>query len=68
MPAWWNWQTPGTQNPVSARTCGFDPRRRHHSIYRDCILADAFLLLFIKVRRPNRMSVDRSKVRLQCDL
>ena len=30
MPVWWNWQTPGTQNPVSARTCGFDPRHRHH--------------------------------------
>ena len=29
MPVWWNWQTPGTQNPVSARTCGFDPRHRH---------------------------------------
>lgn len=29
MPVWWNWQTPGIQNPVSARTCGFDPRHRH---------------------------------------
>ena len=29
MPVWRNWQTPGTQNPVSARTCGFDPRHRH---------------------------------------
>ena len=31
MPVWWNWQTPGTQNPVSARTCGFDPRHRHQT-------------------------------------
>ena len=30
MPVWWNWQTPWIQNPVSARTCGFDPRHRHH--------------------------------------
>ena len=31
MPVWWNWQTPGIQNPVSARTCGFDPRHRHQN-------------------------------------
>ena len=30
LPVWWNWQTPWIQNPVSARTCGFDPRHRHH--------------------------------------
>ena len=31
MPVWWNWQTRWTQNPVSARTCGFDPRHRHQT-------------------------------------
>ena len=29
MPAWRNWQTRWTQNPVSARTCRFDPGRRY---------------------------------------
>ena len=29
LPAWWNWQTSRTQNPVVAIPCGFDPRRRH---------------------------------------
>ena len=33
LPVWWNWQTPGTQNPVYASTCGFDPRHRHHAQY-----------------------------------
>ena len=28
-PGWRNWQTRGTQNPVSERACGFDPRSRH---------------------------------------
>ena len=28
-PEWWNWQTCGTQNPVVAIPCGFDPRFRH---------------------------------------
>src|SRR6185437_15445611 len=27
-PAWRNWQTRWTQNPVIARSCGFDPLRR----------------------------------------
>ena len=26
---WWNWQTRGTQNPVVAIPCGFDPHHRH---------------------------------------
>src|SRR5438094_6294957 len=30
-PAWRNWQTRWTQNPVLARVCGFDPLRRHTS-------------------------------------
>ena len=29
-PMWWNWQTRGTQNPVVAIPCGFDPHHRHH--------------------------------------
>ncbi len=29
LPAWRNWQTRWTQNPVSARTCRFDPGRRY---------------------------------------
>ena len=28
-PAWRNWQTRWTQNPLSARACGFDPLRRY---------------------------------------
>ena len=28
-PTWRNWQTRRTQNPVTARSCGFDPLRRH---------------------------------------
>ena len=28
-PEWRNWQTRGTQNPVSFGTCGFDPHLRH---------------------------------------
>ena len=27
-PAWRNWQTRWTQNPVAARSCGFEPLRR----------------------------------------
>ena len=30
-PAWRNWQTRWTQNPVIARSCGFEPLRRHNS-------------------------------------
>ena len=30
MPLWWNWQTPGIQNPVVAIPCRFDPDQRHH--------------------------------------
>ena len=30
LPVCWNWQTRRTQNPLSARTCGFDPHHRHH--------------------------------------
>ena len=29
QPKWRNWQTRGTQNPVPARACGFDPHLRH---------------------------------------
>src|SRR5436305_5637988 len=28
QPAWRNWQTRWTQNPVIARSCGFEPLRR----------------------------------------
>src|SRR5438034_8019945 len=28
LPAWRNWQTRWTQNPVAARPCGFEPLRR----------------------------------------
>ena len=30
LPAWRNWQTRGTQNPVPSRECRFDPDRRYH--------------------------------------
>jgi hypothetical protein len=29
-PAWRNWQTRWTQNPVIARSCGFEPLRRQN--------------------------------------
>ena len=35
-PAWRNWQTRWTQNPVIARSCGFDPLRRHSLYTRIC--------------------------------
>src|SRR5262245_32535162 len=37
QPEWRNWQTRGTQNPVSLGTCGFDPHLRHLGAtrYRD---------------------------------
>ena len=31
QPAWRNWQTRWTQNPVIARSCGFEPLRRQTS-------------------------------------
>lgn len=31
VPVWWNWQTRGTQNPVMATSCGFDPHHRHQA-------------------------------------
>ena len=31
MPLWWNWQTRGTQNPVVAIPCRFDPDQRHQN-------------------------------------
>jgi hypothetical protein len=30
QPAWRNWQTRWTQNPVAARSCGFEPLRRQN--------------------------------------
>src|SRR5215475_8160337 len=35
-PAWRNWQTRWTQNPVAARPCGFEPLRRQSILY--CML------------------------------
>src|SRR5437764_9085798 len=32
-PAWRNWQTRWTQNPVIARSCGFEPLRRQSSAW-----------------------------------
>ena len=40
MPAWRNWQTRWTQNPVSARTCRFDPGRRYSNndkVFEPCL-------------------------------
>ena len=45
LPAWRNWQTRWTQNPVSARTCRFDPGRRYSISIRNVDLS-AFLLSF----------------------
>ena len=32
MPVWRNWQTRGSQKPVSSRMCGFDSHRRHQGL------------------------------------
>ena len=40
MPAWRNWQTRWTQNPVPARACRFDPGRRYtrnDKVYWPCL-------------------------------
>ena len=40
LPAWRNWQTRWTQNPVSARTCRFDPGRRYSikdKVFEPCL-------------------------------
>src|SRR5437762_3268402 len=37
-PAWRNWQTRWTQNPVIARSCGFKSLRRHRFQASDRIL------------------------------
>ena len=60
LPAWRNWQTRWTQNPVSARTCRFDPGRRYklHSIrsvflYIGVIfMSDKFKLLLKQIHFP----------------
>jgi hypothetical protein len=33
QPAWRNWQTRWTQNPVIARSCGFEPLRRQSALF-----------------------------------
>src|SRR5437870_6952858 len=40
-PAWRNWQTRWTQNPVIARSCGFEPLRRQ-SFLEHCALDLAY--------------------------
>ena len=48
MPAWRNWQTRWTQNPVSARTCRFDPGRRYSN--NDKVCTPCFLFYLYKFR------------------
>ena len=46
MPAWRNWQTRWTQNPVSARTCRFDPGRRYSNkdkVFESCLFLQIFI-------------------------
>ena len=50
MPAWRNWQTRWTQNPVSARTCRFDPGRRYRlkdKIFQSCLFCFQITFYFI---------------------
>ena len=50
MPAWRNWQTRWTQNPVSARTCRFDPGRRYRlkdRIFQSCLFCFQITFYFI---------------------
>ena len=46
LPAWRNWQTRWTQNPVSARTCRFDPGRRYSM--KDKVFRPCLFLLFVE--------------------
>ena len=60
MPLWWNWQTRGTQNPVVAIPCRFDPDQRHHNKKRQ-VFACLFLLWY-RLRgdvRGNSLAVAR---------
>ena len=43
MPLWWNWQTRGTQNPVVAIPCRFDPDQRHHRKDEQVLSCSSFL-------------------------
>ena len=52
LPAWRNWQTRWTQNPVSARTCRFDPGRRYCLSLEKVLIHKAFFDVFL-YRTPN---------------
>ena len=53
MPAWRNWQTRWTQNPVPSRACRFDPGRRYKE------LRCYFILVFYL--KLNRVMADVAK-------
>ena len=60
MPLWWNWQTRGTQNPVVAIPCRFDPDQRHHNKKRQ--VKTCLFLLWCRLRgdvRGNSLAVAR---------
>lgn len=60
MPLWWNWQTRGTQNPVVAIPCRFDPDQRHHNKKRQVFTC--LFLLWCRLRgdvRGNLLAVAR---------
>ena len=60
MPLWWNWQTRGTQNPVVAIPCRFDPDQRHHNKKRQ--VKTCLFLLWYQLRgdvRGNSLAVAR---------
>ena len=44
LPAWRNWQTRWTQNPVSSRTCRFDPGRRYSN--KDKVFEPCFFISY----------------------
>ena len=49
LPAWRNWQTRWTQNPVSARTCRFDPGRRYSNndeVFEPCLFIFSYNFFF----------------------
>ena len=57
---WWNWQTCGTQNPVVAIPCGFDPHHRHQTewLNRKVFHHSVFLCLFFcQCKRKNFSNV-----------
>ena len=62
-PAWRNWQTRWTQNPVLARVCGFEPLRRHSDVSSETANLAAELCQTSRARA--RSGIDQDAARWQ---